>query len=109
MCKSEVFSKLVSIIAETTEINQSVILSGNREQDVIDARSLLINILNRHYNFSVKTISRELKQTTENIYYHIKHFENRLHQNNMMSIQYKIILQKEQNNSCKDSIQLLNN
>lgn len=45
MGKQETFSRVLSLIEEETEITREYILSGNKREDVVDARALLIQTL----------------------------------------------------------------
>lgn len=45
MKKLELFNRVLSLIEEETEVNRNLILSGNKREEVVDARSLLIFVL----------------------------------------------------------------
>lgn len=45
MGKSERYNKVLSIVEEETEVRKEMIVSGNKQEEVVDARSLLIRIL----------------------------------------------------------------
>ena len=45
MGKQETFEKVLSLIEEEAEVSRDLILSGNKQEEVIDARSLLLYIL----------------------------------------------------------------
>lgn len=45
MGKQETFNRVIEIIEEETEVDRDLILSGNKREEVVDARSLLIYTL----------------------------------------------------------------
>lgn len=45
MGKQEKFNKVLSLIEEETEIDRTLILSGNKREEVVDARALLLYLL----------------------------------------------------------------
>ena len=45
MRKQEMFEMVLSFIEEETEVSRSLILSGDKHEEVVDARSLLIIVL----------------------------------------------------------------
>lgn len=45
MGKQETFNLVLSLIEEETEVSRELILSGNKKEEVVDARSLLIYTL----------------------------------------------------------------
>ena len=45
MGKQETFNKVLSLIEEETEVRRELILSGNKQEEVVDARALLIYTL----------------------------------------------------------------
>lgn len=45
MGKQEIFSKVLSLIEEETEVSRDLILSRNKQEEAVDARALLIYIL----------------------------------------------------------------
>lgn len=46
MKKQETFNRVLSLIEEETEVSRELILSGNKKEEVVDARSLLLYVLN---------------------------------------------------------------
>lgn len=45
MGKQETFNRVLSLIEEETEVSRDLILSGNKREEVVDARSLLLYVL----------------------------------------------------------------
>lgn len=54
MGKQDTFNKVLSLIEEETEISRALIMSGNKREEVVDARALLINILNEQGFYPVQ-------------------------------------------------------
>ena len=48
MKKKEIFEKIISIVSEQTDISTEMILSCNRTEDVLDARSLVVYYCIKH-------------------------------------------------------------
>ena len=46
MGKQETFERVLSLIEEEAEVSRDLILSGNKQEEVVDARALLIFVLN---------------------------------------------------------------
>lgn len=45
MGKQEIFNRVLSLIEEEAEVSRDLILSGNKQEEVVDARALLIYTL----------------------------------------------------------------
>ena len=45
MGKSETYKKILALVEEETEVRKEMIVSNNKQEEVVDARSLLIRIL----------------------------------------------------------------
>lgn len=102
MCKSEIFANsLFELISEITEIKTDIIKSNCRVQEIIEAKSLIIYILNKEFNLSVCRISSIVNMTKSNVYYHLNSFEQRRKQNKMLDLYYQTALQKLSNNFTK--------
>ena len=46
MCKMQIFQDTLSAVVEAMEVEQEQILSGCKQEEVVDARSLLIKLMN---------------------------------------------------------------
>lgn len=92
------FNRVIGVVSEVTEISRNEILSKSREQEVVDARCLLIYILYRMYNLSFKQIGHLINRSGENVSYHAHNFECRKSQNQILKIQYEITAKKIQEN-----------
>lgn len=92
MCKTEIFANILNIVSEVTEVEMEDIISDCREQEVIEAKSLLIYVLNKHYNLSAYAISCMLGNHKSNVYYHLNNFEDRKRQNALLDIYLQKVL-----------------
>lgn len=92
------FNGVIEIVSEVTEISRNEILSNSREQEIVDARCLLIYILYRMYDLSFKQIGALINRSGENVSYHAHNFESRKSQNQILKIRYEIITKKIQEN-----------
>ena len=45
MGKQETFNRVLSLIEEEAEVSRDLILSGNKQEEVVDARALLLYVL----------------------------------------------------------------
>lgn len=99
MCYTTFFNRALSIVSEITEIQKDIILSESREQEIVDARCLLIYALYKTYSISFKLIGRLVNRSAENVSYHIRNFGSRKSQCNMLNIQYEITIKKLQDNN----------
>ena len=45
MGKQEIYNRVLTLIEEETEVSRELILSGNKQEEVVDARALLIYTL----------------------------------------------------------------
>jgi hypothetical protein len=45
MGKKELFNMVLTLVEEETEVTRDLILSGNKKEEVVDARSLLLYLL----------------------------------------------------------------
>lgn len=108
MCKSEIFTELLSVVSAATEITRKDILSSCRQQDIVDARAMLIYILFDHFNFSLKAISKYTGLRENSIYHHICHFREKVEQNRILGIQYAEAVRKLSEKYTETTRQLFN-
>ena len=99
MCKSKIFTELLIVVSDVTEIKQDIIISPVRREEVVDARSLFIYILSDYYGFKPNSIADFLGCTPMNVHKHLNSFKNRLKNNQMLEIYYKLIINKVQTNN----------
>lgn len=85
MCKTQIFNKVLQIVSEETEINEALILSDNKSTAVVDARSILVDILREKGLYPVQ-IAEYLHKTPAGIRNLISGFENRKRSNGILAI-----------------------
>lgn len=83
MPATEIFQKILTAVSAETEIEPQVILSENKETDVVDARFILIHLLLRQ-GFSAARIARLTGRTSRMVSYVNNHFDTRLRQSRYM-------------------------
>lgn len=47
MCKTQLFNDILHFVSEETEVPEVLILSNNKSTAVVDARSILVDILRK--------------------------------------------------------------
>lgn len=45
MCKTQLFNTVLQLVSEETEVPECLIISHSRSVEIVDARSILVNIL----------------------------------------------------------------
>lgn len=85
MCKTQIFNDILQIVSEETEINEALILSDNKSTAVVDARSILVDILRENGLYPVQ-IAEYLHKTPAGIRNLISGFENRKRSNGILAI-----------------------
>lgn len=85
MCKTQIFNDILQIVSEETEINEALILSDNKSTAVVDARSILVDILREKGLYPVQ-IAEYLHKTPAGIRNLISGFENRKRSNRILAI-----------------------
>lgn len=76
MCKTEIFADILAAVSRVTEISTADILSDNRREEVVDARSILVCLLNEH-GFYIGEIAERLGRTKPSIRYLLSNFDGR--------------------------------
>ena len=94
---NKIFYENLNKISEISGVDSSVILSKNKELDVVDARHILIKVL---YNngISTHTISKLLGVSMRNVQYAITRFENRIKYSKWARNTYEIVAKVRRNN-----------
>ena len=85
MCKTQIFNDILQIVSEETEKNEALILSDNKSTAVVDARSILVDILREKGLYPVQ-IAEYLHKTPAGIRNLISGFENRKRSNGILAI-----------------------
>lgn len=93
MGKQETFNKVLSLIEEETEIDRTLILSGNKREEVVDARALLLYTLYEIglYPTQIAALSRICPRC---IMPFIQGFNDRKYNRRMLGIYYERVKRK---------------
>lgn len=85
MCKTQLFNDILQFVSEETEINEALILSDSKSTAVVDARSILVDILREKGLYPVQ-IAEYLHKTPAGIRNLISRFETRKRSNGILAI-----------------------
>lgn len=93
MSKLEIFSALLSVVSEVTEVSVSDIMSGCRKEEVVDARMILARCLTQEGLYPSQ-IAALMGQTTRNVNRALTALDDRLTtsfnlRNNLESVRKK--------------------
>lgn len=77
MSKLEIFTALLSIVSDVTEVSAAEILSGSRKEEVVDARMILAKCLSKEGLYPSQ-IASLMRQTTRNVNRALSVFDYRL-------------------------------
>lgn len=97
MCKTRVFNEILAAVAEETEVPADSILSGKKDEDTVDARYILVHLLDRSgvsHSSIAKYINKDIR-TVNNI---ITGFEARVRSRKMFGINLEQIRKMLGNN-----------
>lgn len=83
MCKSEIFERIVGVVAEETEIPRERILSKSKNAELVDARYLLVHFLWRR-GFHAPVISALMNYSRRPVEKMISQFDLRRRQSSRM-------------------------
>ena len=90
MYKKDYFSRLVSIVAELSELTEADIMEGRKTDAVVDARWVIVRIL-KEQGYHTANIAMLLNMTQRNVSYILTAFQDRLDQYDSL---FKYIYQK---------------
>ena len=76
MCKTEIFADILNVVSGVTEIPPEDIISDDRREEVVDARSILVCLLFER-GFYIGEIAERLGRTKPSIRYLLSNFEGR--------------------------------
>lgn len=97
MCKTRLFKTVLRLVSQETEISEIMILSKSRCTAVVDARSILVNILNDYGVYPVE-IASFIKQTPASIRKIISNFDFRARNNKLIDTITQDIRNRLKNN-----------
>ena len=81
----DIFARTLEVVSDTTEISPELILSKDRHEEVVDARCLLIYLLNKQGMYP-SCISRKVGVCIRGVNYCISRFSDRLRGRNYLRI-----------------------
>lgn len=90
MYKKDYFSRLVSVVAELSELTEADIMEGRKTDAVVDARWIIVRIL-KEQGYHTANIAMLLNMTQRNVSYILTAFQDRLDQYDSL---FKYIYQK---------------
>lgn len=93
MSKSDIFRHILSAVIEETEIPEEKILSDSRTTEVVDARTILVNLLIER-GFYPSQIAEYLNKSTATIHNLVKYYSIRQRTNKLLSIYSQNIRKK---------------
>lgn len=93
MSKSDIFRNILSAVIEETEIPEEKILSDSRTTEVVDARTILVNLLIES-GFYPSQIAEYLNKSTATIRNLVKYYSIRQRTNKLLSIYLQNIRKK---------------
>ena len=93
MGKQETFDRVLSLVEEEAEVSRDLILSGNKQEEVIDARALLIFILSEmgFYPSQIAALSGICPRCVTPF---IQNFKERKSSRRMLGIYYEKVTRK---------------
>lgn len=97
MPKSDIYRHIISAVVEETEIPEEKILSDSRKTEVVDARTILVNLLIEK-GFYPSQIAELINKSTATVHNMIKCYNTHQRMNKLLSIYYQNIRKKLLNN-----------
>lgn len=85
MCKSEIFAEIIEAVSRETEVSASQILGCSKHMEVVDARSILVKLLNERGLYP-EQIAVLLHKTAASIRYLLSNYESRKSANKIIAI-----------------------
>ena len=93
MYKMQIFQEVLSSVSEETEIDKAQILSNNKEEEVIDARSTLVRIMYEKGLYPIQ-ISRLTGVCIRSVNRFLNGFKERCNSRPIMRINYEKVKTK---------------
>lgn len=93
MYKAQIFQEALAAIVEETEIEREQILSGCKQEEVVDARALLIKIMNEKGLYPTQ-ISKITGIGLRSITKFLLDFKGRIHSRKILRMNYENIRNK---------------
>lgn len=93
MYKVQIFQEVLPAVVEETEVEQGKILSGCKQEEVVDARSLLIQLMNDKGLYPVQ-ISKITGINIRSVTQFLLGFKGRINSRKMLRINYENLKNK---------------
>lgn len=93
MYKMQIFNETLSAVVEETEIEEGQILSGSKEEEVVDARSILIRVMNERGLYPIQ-ISRLTGICQRSVTRFLIGFKSRCDSRKIMRLNYENVKTK---------------
>ena len=93
MYKMQIFQETLSAVIEETEIEQAQLLSGSKEEEVVDARSILVRIMNERGLYPIQ-ISRLTGICLRSVNRFLIGFKGRCDSRKIMRLNYENVRKK---------------
>ena len=90
MYKMQIFNETLTAVVEATEIEQEQILSGCKQEEVVDARSMLIKLLNDKGLYPVQ-ISKITGLNIRSVTQFLLSFNIRINSRKILKMNYEIL------------------
>lgn len=90
MYKMQIFNETLTAVVEATEIEQDQILSGCKQEEVVDARSMLIKLLNDKGLYPVQ-ISKITGLNIRSVTQFLLGFNIRINSRKILRMNYEIV------------------
>jgi len=90
MYKMQIFNETLTAVVEATEIEQDQILSGCKQEEVVDARSMLIKLLNDKGLYPVQ-ISKITGLNIRSVTQFLLSFNIRINSRKILKMNYEIL------------------
>lgn len=84
MRKSEIFAEILEAVSRETEVPASRILGCSKQMEVVDARSVLVKLLNEK-GFYPEQIASFLRKTSASVRYLLSDYDNRKNMNKIIA------------------------
>ena len=89
----QIFNETLSAVVEETEIEEGQILSGSKEEEVVDARSILIRVMNERGLYPIQ-ISRLTGICQRSVTRFLIGFKSRCDSRKIMRLNYENVKTK---------------
>ncbi len=85
MCKSNIFSEVLKVVSEETEVPAECILSGKKDEDTVNARYLLVHLLGKK-GFTNASIAKFINKNVRTVNNIMNGFDERMRTRKMLGI-----------------------